>query len=184
MLTPMYNGKNWLLSPGTSSQSEGYSSKWLIWLVGGEPLNKLSSQWHLLKFNTSPLHVSCIYSAQNSFIASAVPKCFNYYQQLILERISKFNPHELSQLSDEHTLLGAGRRNNDIICTHITAIVGEQRKRYSHTHRHTPSMNTHHFKCMKMPYVQSFYVQQNSYVWIIIHYTQWYIYQDNCQYIT
>ena len=27
------NGKNWLLNPGTSSQSEGYSSKWLIWLV-------------------------------------------------------------------------------------------------------------------------------------------------------
>ena len=25
------NGKNWLLSPGTTSQSEGYSSKWLIW---------------------------------------------------------------------------------------------------------------------------------------------------------
>ena len=32
------NGKNWLLNPGTSSQSEGYSSKWLIWLVCGEPL--------------------------------------------------------------------------------------------------------------------------------------------------
>ena len=29
---------NWLLSPGTSSQSEGYSSKWLIWLVCREPL--------------------------------------------------------------------------------------------------------------------------------------------------
>ena len=26
------------LSPGTSSQSEGYSSKWLIWLVCREPL--------------------------------------------------------------------------------------------------------------------------------------------------
>ena len=24
-------GKNWLLNPGTSSQSEGYSSKWLVW---------------------------------------------------------------------------------------------------------------------------------------------------------
>ena len=24
------NGKNWLLNPGTSSQSEGYSSKWLV----------------------------------------------------------------------------------------------------------------------------------------------------------
>ena len=32
------NGKNWLLSPGISSQSEGYSSKWLIWLVCREPL--------------------------------------------------------------------------------------------------------------------------------------------------
>ena len=33
-------GKNWLLNPGTSSQSEGYSSysKWLIWLVCREPL--------------------------------------------------------------------------------------------------------------------------------------------------
>ena len=29
--------KNWLLNPGTSSQSEGYSSKWLIWLVCREP---------------------------------------------------------------------------------------------------------------------------------------------------
>ena len=32
------NGKNWLLSPVTSSQSEGYSSKWLIWLMCREPL--------------------------------------------------------------------------------------------------------------------------------------------------
>ena len=32
------NGKNWLLSPETSSQSEGYGSKWLIWLVCGEAL--------------------------------------------------------------------------------------------------------------------------------------------------
>ena len=31
-------GKNWLLNAGTSSQSEGYSSKSLIWLVCGEPL--------------------------------------------------------------------------------------------------------------------------------------------------
>ena len=29
---------NWLLSPGKSSQSEGYSSKWLFRLVCGEPL--------------------------------------------------------------------------------------------------------------------------------------------------
>ena len=27
------NGKNCLLNPGTSSQNEGYGSKWLIWLV-------------------------------------------------------------------------------------------------------------------------------------------------------
>ena len=33
------NGKNWLLYPWTSSQSEGYSSKWLIWLVCREPLS-------------------------------------------------------------------------------------------------------------------------------------------------
>ena len=32
------NGKIWLLNPETSSQSEGYISKWLIWLVCGEPL--------------------------------------------------------------------------------------------------------------------------------------------------
>ena len=32
------NGKNWLLNPESSSQSEGYSSKWLIWLVVREPL--------------------------------------------------------------------------------------------------------------------------------------------------
>ena len=34
------NGKNWLLDPGTSysRQSEGYSSKWLIWLLCREPL--------------------------------------------------------------------------------------------------------------------------------------------------
>ena len=31
------NGKNCLLIPGTSSQSEGYNSKWLIWLVCREP---------------------------------------------------------------------------------------------------------------------------------------------------
>ena len=31
-------GKNWLLNSETSSHSEGYSSKWLIWLVYGEPL--------------------------------------------------------------------------------------------------------------------------------------------------
>ena len=30
--------KIWLLSPVTSSQSEGYSSKWLIWLMCREPL--------------------------------------------------------------------------------------------------------------------------------------------------
>ena len=34
------NGKNWLLNPESSSQSEGYSSKWLIWLVVREPLTK------------------------------------------------------------------------------------------------------------------------------------------------
>ena len=33
------NGKNWLLNPGTSSQSEGYCSKWLIWLVRREPMD-------------------------------------------------------------------------------------------------------------------------------------------------
>ena len=32
------NGQSWLLSPGTSSQSEGYNSKWLIWLACREPL--------------------------------------------------------------------------------------------------------------------------------------------------
>ena len=32
------DGNNWLLNPETSSRSEGYSSKWLIWLVCGEPL--------------------------------------------------------------------------------------------------------------------------------------------------
>ena len=35
------NGENWLLRPGTSSQSRGYSSKWLIWLVCREPLDFL-----------------------------------------------------------------------------------------------------------------------------------------------
>ena len=34
------NGKNWLLNPESSSQSEGYSSKWLIWLVVREPLHE------------------------------------------------------------------------------------------------------------------------------------------------
>ena len=33
------SGKNRLLNPESSSQSEGYSSKWLIWLVCREPLN-------------------------------------------------------------------------------------------------------------------------------------------------
>ena len=32
------NGKNWLLNPESSSQSEGYSSKWIIWLVVRKPL--------------------------------------------------------------------------------------------------------------------------------------------------
>ena len=32
------NGKHWLHNPQTSSQSEGYSSKWLVWLVCKEPL--------------------------------------------------------------------------------------------------------------------------------------------------
>ena len=40
------NGKNWLLNPESSSQSEGHSSKWLIWLVVREPLYSLSK--HLL----------------------------------------------------------------------------------------------------------------------------------------
>ena len=35
---PRNNGKHWLLSPGTSSQNEGYNSKWLICLVCREPL--------------------------------------------------------------------------------------------------------------------------------------------------
>ena len=47
------NGKNWLLDPGTSSQSEGYSSKWLIWLVCREPLDMciystLQSSWSII----------------------------------------------------------------------------------------------------------------------------------------
>ena len=33
------DGKNWLLNPGTSSRSEGYSSKWQIRLVCGVPLS-------------------------------------------------------------------------------------------------------------------------------------------------
>ena len=36
------NGKKWPLDPGTSSQSEGYSSKWLNWLVCREPMDKRS----------------------------------------------------------------------------------------------------------------------------------------------
>ena len=36
------NGKNWLLNPESSSQSEGYSSKWLIWLVVRELLAHMS----------------------------------------------------------------------------------------------------------------------------------------------
>ena len=31
------NGKNWLLNPGTSSQSEGYSSKWRVWGIPADP---------------------------------------------------------------------------------------------------------------------------------------------------
>ena len=40
------NGKNWLLNPKSSSQSEGYRSKWLIWLLVREPL--LDNQVHLI----------------------------------------------------------------------------------------------------------------------------------------
>ena len=40
------NGKNWLLNLGTSSQSERYSSKWLIWLVCREPLNFICYKLH------------------------------------------------------------------------------------------------------------------------------------------
>ena len=47
------NGKNWLLNPESSSQSEGYSSKWLIWLVVREPLvMKLLIGGDLLVYNT------------------------------------------------------------------------------------------------------------------------------------
>jgi hypothetical protein len=36
-------GKNWLLNPWTSSQSDGNSSKWLVWLVCGKPLLRQSA---------------------------------------------------------------------------------------------------------------------------------------------
>ena len=39
------DSKNWLLNPGTSSQSEGCSSKWLIWLVCREPLLLCTHSW-------------------------------------------------------------------------------------------------------------------------------------------
>ena len=54
------NGKNWLLNPGTSSQSEGYASKWLIWLVCREPLHDNvpnTSAAVLKKYDTR--HVKC-----------------------------------------------------------------------------------------------------------------------------
>ena len=38
--------KNWLLNPESSSQSEGYSSKWLIWLVVREPLLLMMAEEH------------------------------------------------------------------------------------------------------------------------------------------
>ena len=41
------NGKNWLLNPESSSQSEGYSSKWLIWLVVREPLIDMDWSNHM-----------------------------------------------------------------------------------------------------------------------------------------
>ena len=42
--------QKWLLNPGTSSQSEGYSSKWLIWQVCREPLLWVYSYMHI--YNT------------------------------------------------------------------------------------------------------------------------------------
>ena len=45
------NGENWLFNPGTSSGSERYSSKWLIWPVCREPLvcYLLHSHWRHFK---------------------------------------------------------------------------------------------------------------------------------------
>ena len=51
------NVKNWLLSPGTSSQSEGYSTKWLIWLVCGEPLVTLHGLFALLLLSNEHGHL-------------------------------------------------------------------------------------------------------------------------------
>ena len=57
------NGKNWLLSPGTSSQSEGYSSKWLIWLVCRESLH-YSINYHS-KYTVDLIYKQCYTSIQD-----------------------------------------------------------------------------------------------------------------------
>ena len=54
------NAKNWLLSPGTCSKSEGYSSKWLVWLVcRGTPVD--SYNFAAYSKETRSVRGSCMY---------------------------------------------------------------------------------------------------------------------------
>ena len=50
------NGRNWLHDPGASSQSEGNSSKWLIWLVCREPLHMYKFANNIRIVASSPGH--------------------------------------------------------------------------------------------------------------------------------
>ena len=55
------NGKNWLLNPESSSQSEGYNSKWLIWLLVREPLYQTLNTGATCNFLAYMyLHCSCV----------------------------------------------------------------------------------------------------------------------------
>ena len=51
------NGKKVAIHPEISSQSEGYSSHWLIWLACGEPLQYNSLQLNLVNIK---VQVDCV----------------------------------------------------------------------------------------------------------------------------
>ena len=59
-------GKNWLLNPETGSQSEGYSCKWLIWLVCREPLLGIRPSWaKFTKLYINAVRTLCIMASHH-----------------------------------------------------------------------------------------------------------------------
>ena len=77
------NDKSWLLNPGTSSQSEGCSSKWLIWLVHREPL--------------CTVHVYCFSSSIHTFVHIHV---YNAHMLHSVKRRRNWHRHDYSEIND------------------------------------------------------------------------------------